>query len=113
LCCMKGDKQYLEHILGAIVDINEFIKGISKQEFFSSKEKQYSVFRAFEIIGEASRKISSEFKKGHDELPWKKMMAMRDKLIHDYFQVSMEIVWETIKNDLPLLKKQLEQLLDD
>lgn len=110
---MRSDRQYLEHILEAIEDINDFVKGISKEDFFNNKEKQYSVFRAFEIIGEATRKISSEFKHNHDELPWRKMMAMRDKLIHDYFQVSMEIVWETIKNDLEALKTQLEQVLDD
>jgi uncharacterized protein with HEPN domain len=110
---MKNDSIYLEHVLGAIKDINEFIKDIGKEEFFNNKEKQYSVLRAFEIIGEASRKISLEFKKSHGDLPWKKMIAMRDKLIHDYFQVSLEIVWETIINDLPDLKSQLESLMDD
>jgi len=110
---MKGDYDYIKHIMEALNDIEAFIKGLSKEEFLRNKEKQYSVFRAFEIVGEAARKISPEFRKSHEELPWKKMIGMRDKLIHDYFQVSMEIVWETIKKDIPPLKDQISEILKD
>ena len=68
------------------------------------------MIRNFEIIGEASKRVSDEFRKVNHEVPWKEMAGMRDKLIHDYIGVDIDVIWKTIIQDLPGLKKLLEDL---
>jgi uncharacterized protein with HEPN domain len=70
-----------------------------------------SLVRLLEIIGEASRGISEEIRLAHPEIAWKKMTGMRDRLIHGYFDVNLDVVWETVTQDLPPLIAQLEKLL--
>jgi len=108
---MKKDKAYLKHILDAITDIEKFTEGITKEGFFENKEKQYAVLRGLEIVGEATKNLSKELKTRHPEVPWKDIAGMRDKLIHEYFGVNLELVWETIKNKLPQFKKQIHKIL--
>jgi len=110
---MRKDKAYLQHILDAISDIETFTKSVSKEEFSENREKQYAVLRALEIIGEATKNLSSELKGNYPEIPWKDIAGMRDKLIHKYFSVNLELVWETIKNNLPQLKKQITEILKE
>ena len=110
---MKKDEAYLKHILDAISDVEKFTEGISKEEFYESKEKQYAVLRALEIIGEAIKNLSRELKAKHRVVPWKDIAGMRDKLIHEYFGVNMELVWETVKKDLPELKKEIDNILEE
>ena len=110
---MKKDEAYLKHILDAISDVEKFTEGISKEEFYESKEKQYAVLRALEIIGEAIKNLSRELKAKHRVVPWKDIAGMRDKLIHGYFGVNMELVWETVKKDLPELKKEIDNILEE
>jgi uncharacterized protein with HEPN domain len=69
---------------------------------------QDAVIRNFEIIGEAIKKVSEVYKKMHVEIPWKEMSGMRNKLIHDYIGVDIAVIWKTIKEGLPPLKKVLE-----
>ena len=71
---------------------------------------QDAVIRNFEIIGEASKKVSDELRKVNHEVPWKEMSGMRDKLIHDYIGVDIDVIWKTIIQDLPGLKKLFEEL---
>jgi uncharacterized protein with HEPN domain len=108
---MKNDKVYVKHILDAIVDIEKFIHGVSQEEFLENREKQYAVVRALEIIGEATKNLSDEVKSQDPTVDWKRIAGMRDKLIHSYFGVNLPLVWETIKKDLPRLKKQADSLL--
>ncbi|MGB9659360.1 MAG: DUF86 domain-containing protein [Nitrososphaerales archaeon] len=102
---MRKDKAYLKHILDVILDIEKFTEGITKEGFYENKEKQYAVLRGLEIIGEATKNLSRELKAKHREVQWKDIAGMRDKLIHEYFGVNLELVWETIKKNLPELKK--------
>ena len=104
---MKKDKAYLKDILDAISDIEVFITNIDEAEFYKNKEKKYAVVRALEIIGEATKNLSKELKAKHKEIPWKEIAGMRDKLIHWYFGIKWELVWETVKNKIPELKNQL------
>jgi uncharacterized protein with HEPN domain len=108
---MKKDEAYLKHIIDAISDIEKFAEGMTKEGFYESKEKQYAILRALEIIGEATKSLSSGLKAEHREVRWKDIAGMRDKLIHEYFGVDLELVWETIKRDLPKLKKQVYEIL--
>jgi len=110
---MRKDKAYLQHILEAISDIEEFIENISKEEFHRDKEKQYAVLRALEIIEEATKNLSKDLRAKYPEIPWKDIAGMRDKLIHEYFGVKLELVWETVKDKLPKLKKQISKILDE
>jgi len=110
---MKKDKAYLKHILDATFDIEKFTEDISKEKFYENKEKQYAVLRALEIIGEATKNLSRELKAKYSEVPWKDIAGMRDKLIHEYFGVNLELVWETIKSKLPELEKQISEILNE
>ena len=110
---MKKDEAFLKHILDAISDIEKFSKSVTKAEFLANKEKQYAVLRALEIMGEASKNLSEQFKQKHSEVPWKDVAGMRDKLIHGYFGVELELVWETIKDELPKLKRQILGVLNE
>jgi uncharacterized protein with HEPN domain len=104
---MQKDKAYLKDMLDAISDIEVFIANINEAEFYKNKEKKYAVVRALEIIGEAAKNLSKELRAKHKEIPWKEIVGMRDKLIHWYFGIKWELVWQTVKNKIPELKNQL------
>lgn len=108
---MERDRAYLQDILEAISDIEKFVKDTTDKDFSKNKEKQYAVIRALEIIGEATKNLSGELKVNYQEIPWRDIAGMRDKLIHGYFGVKVELVWETIQVKLPELKTQLSNIL--
>ena len=108
----RDDTVYLRHhILDAIGLIQEYTKGMSEHEFISNSMTHDAVVRQIEIIGEAARNVSDEFQEQHDDLPWGKMTGIRNKIIHEYFNINFSIVWDTIKDDLPLLKKSVKKIL--
>lgn len=102
---IKSDQVYLDHILEAITKIENFTKGVSRVDFDSNVMIQDAIIRNIEIIGEATKKISKSFTQTHDEIPWSAMAGMRDKLIHDYLDVDLDVVWKTVEIDMPLLKE--------
>lgn len=109
---MKKDPNvYLEHIVDSIEDILEYTQGFSRKQFRCDKMVQDAVIRKLSIIGEASKKLPKEFRLQHKEIDWDAIAGMRDVLIHDYFGVSVDIVWDTVKRDLPGLTKKLGKLL--
>ena len=91
----KDDLAYIEHILDCIRKIKEFTNGLSLKDFLVNEFVQDAVIRNIEIIGEVSKKISSDTKQIYYEIPWKEIAGMRDKLIHDYLGVDVEVVWRT------------------
>ncbi|TKJ38777.1 MAG: hypothetical protein CEE38_03490 [Planctomycetes bacterium B3_Pla] len=104
---MKKDKAYLKDMLDAISDIEMFIAKVNEAEFHKNKEKKYAVVRALEIIGEAAKNLSKELRAKHKDIHWKDIAGMRDKLIHAYFGIKWELVWQTVKNKIPELKNHL------
>ncbi len=108
---MRNDRDYIEDVLDAIKKIERFIGVMSYEEFLQDDKTKFAVVRALEIIGEAVKRISNDIKRKHPEIPWKFMAGMRDKLIHAYFGVDWEVVWLTVRKDIPKIKLAFEELL--
>ncbi len=109
---MKRDyKLFRKDIVDAIESIEEFVAGMSYEEFKNDDKTVSAVVRKLEIIGEATKNIPDEIKERYPNLPWNEMAKIRDKLIHGYFSVDFEIVWKVIKEELPLLKPEIEKIL--
>jgi len=100
---------YFEDILKSIKEIEQFVKNISFAEFINDPKTINAVIRSLEIIGEAAKNIPPKEKLKHPDIPWQKITAMRNKLIHEYFGVDLEIIWQTIKKDVPQIKSFLSR----
>lgn len=100
---MKDDKLYLQHILECIDNIESYVPN-GESDFFSSKLIQDAVIRNLEIVGEATKRVSMDLRSQYPDVPWREMAGLRDVLIHNYFGVDNEIVWNVVTNELPLLK---------
>lgn len=105
------DRVYIEHILESVSNIESFVGGKTYDEFVGDRLLQDGVIRELEIIGEAAKNISAEFKDSNQAIPWKDMTGMRDKLIHDYFSINLDAVWDVVKKDLEPLKSALKDLI--
>ncbi|SRR3989338_10717466 len=101
---------FLEHILESINDIESFSHDVSKEELGKNREKLNAIVRSIEIIGEAAKNIPNPFKKEHPKVAWKEIVGVRDVLIHHYFGIDLNILWEIIKKDIPILKKQVLEI---
>jgi uncharacterized protein with HEPN domain len=110
---MRNDRTYLAHIREAIENIEEYLEGVSYEQFASGKMMIDAVIRELEIIGEASNNLSDEFRRQHSDVLWQRMKDMRNFLIHEYFGVNTKVVWDTCKDDLPQLKSFIEKILDE
>jgi uncharacterized protein with HEPN domain len=109
----RTDAVFLEDVLVSLRNARKFIRGMTFAEFSEDEKTVYALIRAFEVIGEAAKKISAPFKEQHPGIPWKVMAGMRDKLIHDYSRVDLEVLWNTAQEDLPPLEPLILDLLAD
>ncbi|MEK6824649.1 MAG: DUF86 domain-containing protein [Nanoarchaeota archaeon] len=107
----KEPKIFLEHILENIGCIESFSIGVTEDKLAQNQKTQYAIVRAIEIIGEAVKNLPKEFTEEHAEIPWKDIVGMRDKIIHQYFDIDLDIVWQVMTVDLPDLKKKITFLL--
>lgn len=113
---MEKDKVYLQHLIDEVNRISKFLEGVRKEEFVNSQEiteKHYAIVRSLEIIGEAASKVSQNTKDKNEDIPWRLMSDMRNKVIHEYMNVDYDVVWETSVNDLPPLKDKFVQILNN
>ncbi|MBW6471896.1 MAG: DUF86 domain-containing protein [Anaerolineaceae bacterium] len=109
---MDKTNSYLFDIKIACDRIQLFIEGMDLTKFTTDFMCQDAVIRRIEIIGEASAKIDPSFQEAHQEIAWHRMRGMRNRLIHDYNEIDIELVWQTIQVDIPDLKKKIERILE-
>jgi len=106
-------KLYVRDILEAIKAIEKFVEGMDFESFKEDDKTSSAVIRKFEIIGEATKNIPQSIKEKYPHIPWKEMAGFRDRLIHFYFGIKYDIVWDTIKLRLPELRNNIEKVLKD
>lgn len=110
---MTSDKVFLQHILDEISFLIKETEGINFEQFKANELLKRAAARSIEIIGEAVKSLSSDLRKKHGDIDWKKIAGMRDKVIHLYFGVNWDIVWDVITKRLPELRPQIERMLQN
>jgi len=105
------DNVRVRHILDAAREAVSFSEGRSRADLDTDRKLNLSLVRLLEIIGEAARGLSQEFRQEHPDLPWKSMVGIRDRLIHGYFDINLDVVWQTVTEDLPPLIAQLKKIV--
>lgn len=108
---MTDDRVYFQHIQDAINDIAAYCD-VGHDVFMADRMRQDATLRKLEIIGQAVKNLSDDAKTQRPEIPWKQIAGLRDKVIHDYFGVDLEIVWAVVERDLPTLRVAVQHLLD-
>ena len=106
---MNNDKANIQDILAMIAEIENSVRGLDFEAFMNNLTVYRAVERNFEIIGEAAKRLTVEFKKKHTEIPWQQIAGFRDVLIHEYAAVNAATVWDTLQQDIPKLKAILQK----
>ena len=107
----KDDKVRLRHMLDASRKVMEFVQGRTRADLKKDEKLTLALVRLIEVIGEAATQVSKEFQELHQEIPWSLITGMRNRLIHAYFDVDLDRVWDTAKDDLPPLIFELEKIV--
>ena len=102
---------YLDDILGAIAEIEDFLQEMTYEAFIVDRRTINAVIRSLEVLGEATKHIPAGFRNKHPDIPWSKMAGMRDVLIHDYMGVDLKTVWKVAQERLPEIKPLIEKLV--
>ncbi len=113
---MRGQRDYTDYltdILDAAENAERFLAGMGIDEFLADAKTSYAVIRALTIIGEAAKRIPPSVRKQYPEIPWRAVAAMRDKVTHDYFGVDLRRVYETVRREIPELRRAVERMVTD
>lgn len=103
--------EYLRHILDETEFITDRASGLDKDDFMHDEAMKRAFVRSLEIIGEAAKSVPAEFKEKYHHIDWRAMAGMRDRLIHRYFGVDYDIVWDAVESKVPVLKQEIEQII--
>jgi uncharacterized protein with HEPN domain len=109
----RSDRELLSDIRESIQRISEYLSGFDYESFVKDIKTQDAVIRNLEILGEATKRLSQEFRTAHAEVPWKSMAGARDRLIHDYFGVNLDVVWQIVSVELPKVIEQLPDIVSE
>ncbi len=105
------DRVRLRHMLDASLEIRQYVRSAKRQDLDRDRKLVHSLVRLFEIIGEAAAQSSDELKENVPQIPWSVIVGMRNRLIHAYFDINLDVVWKTSSEDIPLLILELEKLI--
>jgi len=108
----KGNRLYLDHILDSFQKVIMYVENVRFEDFLKDEEKQDAVIRKIEVAGEATKRLDKSFRESNSHIPWRAIAGMRDKLIHDYFDVDLEVVWLTATNEIPALVSEIDAISD-
>jgi len=108
-----GDKARLQHILQSVNEINQYIGNADFEIFEQNTMLHNACIRQLEIIGEATNRLSLDLKESSPEISWVQIIGLRNLLIHEYFEIKLEVIWEVIQYDLPPLQVQIETMLNN
>lgn len=109
----RDELVFLEDILACIHKIEDYTNGLTEKEFEANSEKQDAVIRRIEIIGEAVKNVSKELRAKNPDIPWKELAGMRDVVIHQYFGVTIALVWRAAISEIPSFKKSIEKIITE
>lgn len=107
----RDDRVYIEHMIGTARKAIGFVEGVSREDFDNNELLRLSLTHLLQVIGEAARRVSPDFRANYSAIPWKAIVGMRSKVVHDYLDVDEDVVWDTVKSDLPSLILELEKVL--
>jgi len=110
---LDDDVTRLRHMIEAAQEAMGYAEGLPRTEFKSSRPLQHSVVRCIEIIGEASSRISKEFRESSPQIPWVDIIGMRNRIVHAYYDIDIDIVWKTVTEDLPALLPEIQAVTRD
>ena len=108
---MRPIEPALQHMLAAVEEILKFAKGHNLQSLAGDRPLQHLIIHNLEILGEAASRVSAEYRSEHPEIPWRDMIDLRNRLIHVYFDLDLEIIWSSVQEDLPKLPPLFRALL--
>ena len=108
---MERDPAYLLDIFMSAQLIRSYVEGVGLDDFLTNIQLQDSIIRRIEIVGEAAGRVSPQFRESHPEIPWGEMIGMRNRMIHGYDDIDLDIVWNTTQESIPVLLELIEPLL--
>ena len=107
----RSSLEYLRHILDETMYLTDHAQGLSKDKFMQDETLQRAFVRSLEVIGEATKNISAELRQKYSHIDWRAIAGMRDRLIHHYFGVDYDIVWDAVTNRIPSLQQEIQQII--
>jgi uncharacterized protein with HEPN domain len=110
MCSQRDERLFLDDIIDSIQAIESFVEGMTREDLKKDRKSFSATIRELEIIGEAVTNISDEIKQIYPHVLWQEIKSFRNRIVHEYFGIDIRIVWDVIKNELPILKMQISQI---